>query len=826
MSTLFRSILSLCLLSPGCEGTLPTRIASTDVEVRRVDERARWVFGMTRAPTPGDWILRSRLLRATVLGTSSARRDAPIGSISQVIDLEHPETEDFHGVELTVRVQGLDAPLQHPTFSAVLVHGEPALRLSARVQAGAALVDVIRDYSLESGRNALHVVSRLHNVSTVTSAAISAGAHLRWGSSTPFAPGFGTVTGAVTGAAPWVGAVHRSSVIGWTSPRGDLPLTFSEDLHETVRTASFTDVEAPAEPLSPGQWRTERAMLFVLQGDLATLARAAMTVREEPTVEVLYNVRGAGQEPSSVTVRDTAGRVQLVASPGDAPMPTLPLPPGRYVAVATAPGHTPGEAVSFTARGGAGPVVMEIPRGGHIRVQARDAVSERDLPVRVTLRGIDGTRDPDLGPVHHGAGARWVAVVPSGRAEIPVPPGRYRVIVSHGPEWTLSSSEVQVTERLRGEVTARLQHIVPMDGWVSCDLHVHANPSYDSQVTVDDRVASLVAEGVDFATPTEHNVVGDYGAGVAALPDSIRETLAWVHAVEVTTDSSAQPWGHFNIYPYVPDPNVPGGGVPPFRNTPPRMIFRAARANNPDAIIQVNHPRMQTNIGYFSVSGLDVRTNRAVSPEYDPNYDAIEVFNGFYVSNIPMVESVMRDWFALLDTGARYVATGSSDSHAIMFQWAGYPRTYVRLDAPAGTAGIDTAALLRSLRDGHAFVTSGPMLLLEANGRGPGDTVLLRERADVTFRVRVLAAPWIGLSRIEFFRSGERVAVLEPTQTESVLRLDTTVTLPMQPGQWVVASARGVGGELAPVLPNVQGASFAFTNPIFFDRVAPTPRTR
>jgi len=303
----------------------------------------------------------------------------------------------------------------------------------------------------------------------------------------------------------------------------------------------------------------------------------------------------------------------------------------------------------------------------------------------------------------------------------------------------------------------------------------------------------------------------------------VEEALQWVPAVEVTTDRSAQPWGHFNVYPYRPDPAVPGGGPPPFLNTTPRQIFRAARANNPDAIIQVNHPRMQPNIGYFNTTGLDVRTQRAVSPEYDPGFDAIEVFNGHYINRMDQVENVLRDWMSLLAAGRRYVGTGSSDSHRVLYQWAGYPRTYVHV-TEAARAPSD---ILAALRRGRAFVTSGPMLLLTAGEAEPGDTVPVRANTPVRFRVRVRAAPWLPVSSVELYRDGARAATVTVRPSREVERLDAEVTLALSPGSFVVAVARGPRGGLDAVLPYAEGVPFAFTNPVWFGpAAAPTRRGR
>ncbi len=820
-----RGLALLLAAFAGCRSAGRTRVSHGDIEVRRVSSEAatRSSAGTARSAMRGDWVLRDRDLRVTVIGDEAPARNEPPGAVAHVAVVAAPGVEAVRTVEPLVRAGGRDLALVAPRFEAVLEGGVAMLRVSGRVFAGQQPLEVVRDYSLETGRMALHLRTHIHNPGPADVRGLSWGARLEWGGTSPFAPGLGIVTGAREGRARWVGFAMQGAAAAWTpsSNTRDLSLRFDVEMHGSAAVDSHTDALSQPVTLAAQRSIEDKAVLLVMPGDLTDVARAVAFARGERVAEAALVLSGGARDPE-VTVTDLRGTPVLVARP-TSEMHSLPLAPGEYVAHATAPGHAPADPVRFTVTpnsAGAVPVEVSIPRGGYIRIEARDDDTGRDLPVRVTVRGVAPTPDPDLGPYYSASGAGMVAVAPRGRTEVPVPPGRYRVTVTHGPEWTLATQEVTVTETLRGDVNVALQRVVPMDAWVGCDLHVHANPSFDSRVTVEDRVASLVAEGVGFATPTEHNVVGDYTAGVAMLPEEIAETLRWVPAVEVTTDRSAQPWGHFNVYPYRPDPLTPGGSPPPFLNTPPRQIFRAARANNPDAIIQVNHPRMQPNIGYFNVTGLDAHTGRAVSRDYDPSFDAIEVFNGFYLNDIPQVEAVLRDWMALLGCGARYVATGSSDSHRILFNWAGYPRTYVRVardGEPAPESARDPATILRALRRGRAFVTSGPMLFLTAGHAEPGDTVAVARNEAVSVRVRVLAAPWIPVDQVEFYRDGQRVASIAVPPSRAVSRLDAELSLAMSPGSFLVAVARGPRGGLNAALPYSEGVPFAFTNPIFFE---------
>jgi hypothetical protein len=454
----------------------------------------------------------------------------------------------------------------------------------------------------------------------------------------------------------------------------------------------------------------------------------------------------------------------------------------------------------------------------------RDARTSRPVAAHVAVRGMEGTPDPDLGPRHRADGAYQSRIAVTGEGTIPLPAGVYRVTFDHGIEWTIFQARIEITSEQQTALIGELSHAVPMDDWTSCDLHVHAERSFDSRVSIVDRVASLAAVGVEFATPTEHNVVGDYREGVRALPTSARGArgergpgLAWVPAVEVTTDAAEYPIGHFNVFPYRANPRREHGGPPDFRASA-ATIFAQARANRPDAVIQVNHPRMETNIGYFTRAQLDPQTNTSPSGRYDPGYTAIELFNGYYLGVPSEVDRVVQDWLALLATGARYVGTANSDSHSIAYEAAGYPRTYVWTPR-AGDASAPADVVLRSLRAGRAFGTSGPLLFLTSGRAGPGDTVRVpRGRSAVTVRVTVRAAPWIDVDVIELYRDTTLVATVAVPPSQEALRVEADVEIPVTAARHaIVALARG-DRPLGDVLPFIAARPFAFTNPIWLAR--------
>lgn len=461
---------------------------------------------------------------------------------------------------------------------------------------------------------------------------------------------------------------------------------------------------------------------------------------------------------------------------------------------------------------------------GTLRFEVRNARDARPVAAHIAVRGLEGTPDPDLGPRHRADGALQSRIAATGQGLIELPAGVYRVTFDHGVEWSIFSARVEITAERETALTGAIEHVLPMDDWTACDFHVHAERSFDSRVTIVDRVASLASVGIEFATPTEHNVVGDYSEGVRALPEPARGSrgargpgLVWVNAVEVTTDRATFPIGHFNVFPYRPNPRREHGGPPDFL-ADPSEIFRQARANTRDTIIQVNHPRMEPNIGYFTRSEVDPRTNRSSSPRYDPSYHAIEVFNGFYLGVPAEVDRVMRDWLALLSTGARYIGTANSDSHQIAYEAAGYPRTYV-LTPRAGDASPPADTVLRALRAGHAFGTSGPLLFVTSGRAGPGDTVRIsRTQNSARVRVIVRAAPWVDVDIVELYRDTELVATVAVPPSTELERADAEVDIAMvRDRHALVAIARG-DRSLGDVLPRLEAKPFAFTNPLWLVR--------
>lgn len=575
------------------------------------------------------------------------------------------------------------------------------------------------------------------------------------------------------------------------------------DLHLVVATTSMT------------AWRTLADLAHVPRG----LVRGHVTGGEGRTLVLGRDAQGAPQ-------------VRAIAGPGGAFALDVPTTVVEWYAAIDA-AQTSG--LSTFVPGTAHDLVLDVSPGGDLHATIVDADGQLPLTARLLVHGIDGTADPNFGPDYRASGAGPLIDALRGEVTTPLPSGHYRIAATRGIEWSVDAKAIEISPGRVTEVELSPRHVVPTPGVLGCDLHVHARPSFDTPVTPEDRVLSLAAAGIDFAVPTEHNIIGDYASALDIL--GLKGQFLSVTGVEVTTYNKG--FGHFGVFPY-----PLGARVPPFRHTNMSAIFRAVRTGDPNRYFQLNHPRLPKGIGYFNNIGFDPKLPRThISKRID--FDGIEVYNGYDTERPERVEQVLRDYWALLDYGWRYTATGSSDSHRIQFHWAGYPRTMVTVD-PNATSGaedakIDPLVVVANIKKGHATVTSGPIIELVLAGAHPGDEVVTTDDP-IHGHLRIRAAPWVDVTHVEFvvgevggtyhvaqsFDIPSRPTALGPEAgtleeaAERTIRFDRDFDIAVGPENgWVQVVARGER-RMDDVLPFMPVPPLGFTNPVYVVR-RPTP---
>jgi len=296
----------------------------------------------------------------------------------------------------------------------------------------------------------------------------------------------------------------------------------------------------------------------------------------------------------------------------------------------------------------------------------------------------------------------------------------------------------------------------------------------------------MLAEGVDFFTPSDHESRQDFNPTIAAL--GATGLISVATSGEITTFD----YGHFNAWPMTIDPTkVNGGSVdhsgaapagedfPSFGNysLTPAEIVAAAHADPGTDTVQINHVHSFFGLGGNSGLAIDTgveppqsaipasvrRLDPSVTNYFTDTFDALEIWiessrsnvtNNFYGRNL-------GDWFNLLNQGIVRTGVANSDTHRRIGTQAGAPRTYIAspTDAPGGLAAIaDT--LSGHVNDGRVFGSNAPVVRITSSAASTGETgglelglPTLIETNDGTVDVtlEIQSPVWAAFDRIELY---------------------------------------------------------------------------
>ena len=362
-------------------------------------------------------------------------------------------------------------------------------------------------------------------------------------------------------------------------------------------------------------------------------------------------------------------------------------------------------------------------------------------------------------------------------------------------------------------------------------MHIHSRHSIDSSMTLDERVQSLAAEGVEFAVATDHNFVTDYQPYVAR-----NDLLPWLYpmvGVEMTTLES----GHFNGYPLRYETGPVTHGAFAWAGRPPEDVFEDMRLlgslGRDRTIIQVNHPRDGV-LGYFSQYYRDPWSagqsppnliQQVISPKgpafvnpdgttaFSESFEALEVANGKLFkelhhyrvppqlpagelpANVPATGKILRaanglpgfpgvvdDWFNFLNTGKRYIAVGTGDSHSGEDE-AGQFRTliFVGDDRPQS---LTEDRIVDAMRSRRVVASNGPLIdfwVDDPTSGAMGKTIRATKGDRVSIGYKLDAAPWTSVSHVNVWRNGilaSRIAV-DPARDLAHDPIRATIDVPL-----------------------------------------------
>ena len=295
----------------------------------------------------------------------------------------------------------------------------------------------------------------------------------------------------------------------------------------------------------------------------------------------------------------------------------------------------------------------------------------------------------------------------TGAVRLKLPAGRYVIHAGRGFEYSVASTEVDLSAGSNVSRRLSIRREVDTAGWAAMDTHVHTGTfARHGDAAIDERMLTIAGEGIELPVSAEHNMLVDFDARAreAACVSISRRSLG----SEVTTPSL----GHFNVFP------IPRIGRPIDQRAADWVRLREAIARvATDPVIVLNHGR-DVHGGFrplgparhIGIAGEDL-------DGWSLPANAMEVVNSGAVMTDGL--ALPRDWMGLLNRGVILTPVGSSDSHDVARYIIGQGRTYVRCD-DRDPGRIDLAQAMESVRRGQ---DDGQLRIADGNrcgGEGTG----------------------------------------------------------------------------------------------------------
>lgn len=581
--------------------------------------------------------------------------------------------------------------------------------------------------------------------------------------------------------------------------------------------------------IDAGKSFTLNAKLFCADSLLA-LKGVASRIKGEAVHDVAVAVKQQNGKPIAHARLDVLSNGQSVGqartdSEGAA---EFALPSGQYELRAEALGCSDVNLTLAVSQNSTFDVVMDDPPV----LKANITEKGQPVPCKLQFQGIDGTKDPWLGPNTQAPGVFNLYYSHNGRFEQALPAGKYRVLVSRGTEYDLVTETIEMVPGKTTELTASLVRSVQSPGWITSDPHGHSTPSGDNVTDMAGRVLNILCDHMEFVPCTEHNRIDTYEPILERLGCS--HLLATCTGMELT--GALLPLNHQNAFPLIMKPGLQDNGGPQTDPDPELQIRRLATwDNNSEKYVQTDHPDLGWM--YFDRDGNGVRD--AGFYRMFAFQDAIEVWgndhSSTYEERILAMEPItargrndrLFNWLQLLNQGYRIVGVAASDAHYTN-HGTGWIRNYVKCSTEDLTK-IDPMEMVREYEQGHVVMSTGPFLetSLRIGDKEllPGDSAVLGD-AKAVLTVKVQCPNWFDINRVQVLVNGRALPNYNFTRaanadlfSDQVVRFQHEFPVELKEDSHLIVVATGEGLNFGDVLgPELKKAPpTAIANPIFID---------
>jgi len=387
----------------------------------------------------------------------------------------------------------------------------------------------------------------------------------------------------------------------------------------------------------------------------------------------------------------------------------------------------------------------------------------------------------------------------TGTFVVDLPVGEVSLVAVKGFEHEPAPATATIREGQVTELTLQLEEVIDMEerGWFSGSTHVHTNYAGNLHNTLENMIMMSEAEDQDMVMnqiANKDNRIIDHqlfvpGGGAHPLSTSDR-------IVVVGQEYRPPFYGHVFMF------GMREHLISPFTTGYEGTAIESLYPSNTDMFRKAKAQGAYTGYVHSGFNGdpLEGSLGGAKGFMVDAAFataDAVEWGNA---------QTGFPPLYAAWNNGLRVVVVGGEDSITNLHNTAlvGSVRTYVKI--PDGQ--LSMRGWLEGMRSGHAFMSNGPLVELEVDGRIPGETIELSggDEVAVTFEVTSITP----LERAELVFNGEVVADAPFTGDGKSLTFERSFR-PDRSG-WYHLRVSGARGEAFPFdAPWVQ----AVTNPVW-----------
>ena len=817
--------------------TMPVFLQSASVEKIGPDQMHLLPHGKEVDAIYGDYLLRSDKI-AAVIGGVAAFRDANVNTQAvqgAVIDLSRLDLPGGDKDLLTAYYpQGhyLDSP--GPTEVAVVqAEGAEAVirftRAATKDMQGDP-VDVETEYRLRDGEPYLRIKTTYRNRSD---APVSAAIYDKIRADTLFRiPPAGT-TPALIYYEPWDNtayAVVRAGGAPIRSYANPAKVTYFEKGGNRLDFPDLVTKDAGAQPLastlplpSPigpdGSITVER---FLIAGrypsDVQPVIAALLHQENTPVPVRVQGPKGAAVSGATVkAVRD--GKVTSEGKTDAAGRLTLSFSsPAAYDLLIEQQGREVVRIHNGTGDLKVGPLATA-------QFDVYDVTHGKQRgPVKVMIKGVNGTPDPNFGPATLPFQAGNLCFSNDGQFSVNLPAGQYQAWIGRSPEYTLERRTFSVAYGSTATVGAGIRRAFDSEGWIVADFHNHTTNSNDSIADPHGRVVGIAANGIEFAPATEHNRISSFAPYIEE--ERLTPFLHSTGSIELSGRPGPGAINHQIAFPLHVETGAQGGGAPTTDKDPKVQMGRLYHFDHDaEKFVQQNHP----DIGwlYFD-KNQDGRIDGGFGTR--PFTDAMEINRDITVllKSLEMPAGAKRPgrgfaWLQMLNQGDRIYGSANSDAHVTAFN-DGSIFTWVK-SATDDPAKLVPLQLARAAKTGKMVMSNGPFLQVHLDGMLPGGDVRWRE--GMPLKVQVKCADWIDIDRVQVLVNGRPDPRLNFTRAAqpaafqsgaSPVRFQAAIPLHLRADAHIIVVATGEHSQLGPFYgPYAAMHPTAVSNPIWVD---------